>query len=183
MQLGPWSEEVLPVQSLQRLPPLGKGSKPRGKSMELGRVLATEGSDPPSLLLPIHSDSTDKPARLMHIYSHSQLKHPVKKTLCPPHQAHLPGPILVQAKRNLGMVHSLPVKKPRKYLITSKKVELNSPLLEEGKKKPGVLLRKGTKPHIDIFHKGFPLYRRNVEYNLFRNVRKYAFSRSRSGLS
>ena len=37
-----------------------------------------------------------------------------------------------------------------------------------------------TKPQVALFPRGFPPYRRTVEYNLFRNVRKYAFRRSAS---
>lgn len=192
---GPWSEEALPLQSLPPLPQPNKEKKasiPRCESVDQSRALATEGCEwidgehlpTAEFLLPANTA-----LRRGHLPA-KQLIQRQPNPLCrlsparevrPPHRAILYAPILVPIRSSVGMVHSLPIKKPGKLGAVRKLQDMLPPQIREVKK-VGALLRKRTKPQIAIFHKGFPPYRRTVEYNLFRNVRKYAFNRSLSGL-
>lgn len=176
-----------------RLPQLGKEKKAGGvrcKSVELSGVLATEGSENisgeqwPSIekLLPVNTrqQPTHLPVRQL------AQRHPYRLFKLGPSRnikpAILCAPALAIKHSSVGMVHSLPIKKPGKTYVVRRQPEQFSLQVREVKKQIGALLRKHTKPQIAIFHKGFPPYRRTVEYNLFRNVRKYAFNRSLSGL-
>lgn len=167
-----------------------KGSGVRCKSVELSGALATEGSEVISgelwpradLLLPVNI--RPQPTHLQVRQSGKRNPYRLFK-LAPSHNikpAILCAPAPAIKHSSVGMVHSLPIKKPGKTYVVRRQPEQFPLQIREVKKEIGALLRKHTKPQIAIFHKGYPPYRRTVEYNLFRNVRKYAFNRSLSGL-
>jgi hypothetical protein len=176
-----------------KLPQLGKEKKASGvrcKSVELSGVLATEGSENisgeqwPSVekLLPVNTRQQPTPLPVRQLGQrppYRLFKLGPSRNIKP---AILCAPALAIKHSSVGMVHSLPIKKPGKTYVVRRQPEQLPLQVREVKKRIGALLRKHTKPQIAIFHKGFPPYRRTVEYNLFRNVRKYAFNRSLSGL-
>lgn len=183
---GPWSEEALPIQCLPRAPQYSKEKKasvPRCESVDLSRALATEGCE---LVEAEHFPSTEflqrvqLPVRqLVQKQAKTLFKLSPTREVKPALRAVLCAPVLVPIRSSAGMIHSLPIRKPVKAGVVRKLQDILPPQIREVKK---VQLRKRTKPQVAIFHKGFPPYRRTVEYNLFRNVRKYAFNRSLSGL-